>query len=672
MHTRRRNIQGLRAIAIGAVVMEHAFGQPHGGFLGVDVFFVVSGFLITGSLLHGIDRSGRVDLLEFWKRRARRLAPAFLTVAATTAVVFLVAFPSADPISIAAPLGAALVSMSNWWFIREGTDYFVANGPESPFLHTWSLSVEEQFYVLWPLLIVGTLWLLRPRRGRSRVDGRVRLGLTVVLAVVAAASIVVAALLGTGDAAYFSTATRAWELAAGALVAVAAARTTPPSSQVGLPMTVLGLLLIVGSIIVVDADAGVPFPGALPAVVGTVLVLVGGRAPSGGTVVLENPLSDWLGAVSYSLYLWHFPVLVFVEAVVPGGVWLVLPVSAVLAHLSTRFVEQPFLGRVPLRSWSWWTRRASLSGGALVLCTALALVSSAAVPQERVAATAPAVASSIPAVRDAQLHIVTALRATTWPAALDAERPGPVPAGAPRECGRIGTDRSEVSCTFGDPAATKTAVLVGDSIAGAWSEALVTWLHTEHPDWRVVVLARNGCPFITADVQPGVPCAALQQHVVDRVAQLRPDAVIVGTRFDGIPLERADGTGPLTAAEFERSSAAMIDRIVRLTPVVVQLAAPPAGADPTRCHVRFGSPQACVRAVSADWRARMASTERVAAEHGVRLVDTSPIVAVGGRTPATNRGALLRIDAVHLTPAASAASGPALGALIDAEGGLAG
>ncbi|WP_416396024.1 MULTISPECIES: acyltransferase family protein [unclassified Curtobacterium] len=685
MHTKRRDIQGLRALAITAVVLEHVFGSPVGGFLGVDVFFVVSGFLITRSLLDMISRTGRVDLRAFWTRRALRLAPAFVVVAATTATVFVVCFPSADPRSVLEPLAAASVSMSNWWFVHEGTDYFGAHAAVSPFLHTWSLAVEEQFYVVWPALIALTLWLLRRRSAAGRGAGwsepvpprgterRARLGMLVVLGLVVCASIAAAALAGTGDAGYFSTVTRAWELAMGAVVAVGLVGTARPSWRIGLPVTVLGIVLIVASVVLVGSDAGVPFPGAVPAVLGTAMVLVGGGSPAGGTIVLENPVSDWLGGISYSLYLWHFPVLVFVGAVAPDATWTAVPVALAAAQLSTHAIERPFLTRDRSSSGAWWVRRIRTGTTVLVVCTTAALTAAAVVPATPVPSAAVADAppnGALPHVAADRGELAEALRADSWSTALTHRGTPTDSATAPRPCGVIGTSRTEESCTFGPTDAPHTAVLVGDSVAGAWSEALVEWMRTDRPGWRLVVLARNGCPFITTDVQPGVPCAELQQGVVDRIDELSPDAVIVATRFDGIPFERADGGGTLTPTEFEHASAAMIDRVAARTPVVVQLAAPPAGADPSRCHLRFGTPRSCIRPVSDEWRSRMASTERVATAHGVRLVDTSPLVAVDGRTPATIGGELLRIDGVHLTPSASTAAAPALGELITAAGGL--
>ncbi|WP_271207043.1 acyltransferase family protein [Curtobacterium pusillum] len=668
---KRPDIEGLRALAVLAVVTEHTFATPSGGFLGVDVFFVISGYLITRSLLDEVHRTGRIRIGRFWLRRVRRLAPAFLAMAGTTAVALLLLFPSQDPVSLLTPLGAAVASVSNWWFISQGTDYFGGFDVVSPFQHTWSLSVEEQFYALWPLLIVLSTWIVRRRTGTVRSSPLLKRLLLAFLTLAVCSSLAAAFVTSVDDpqTAYFSTATRAWELAAGAMLAVFIGSARPVSERSGLVLVIGGMTLIVSGMVFFAPSVPMPVPGAVPAVVGTVLVLVGGRSPRGGTWLLENRVSRFFGRISYSLYLWHFPILIIVQQVHPEALWSVIPVSCAFAAASFSFIERPMLAG-GARTVPSSLRRTFTAAGTIA-STAVAMAAIGAALPTSTVITAPAHAAPTPtsSVDARQESLERALRETNWDTALhdDGRHPG---GPDPRDCGRLSLELPEEKCTFGASDAEHTVVLVGDSIAGAWSEAVIELMRTTRPSRKVVVLARNGCPFIDAEVQRGIECGRVQQQVIDRVADLRPDAVIIGSRMDGIPFEQVDGRGVLTASQFERASASMLEELRGTTGVVLQLTAPPAGKDPARCHVRFGSPQACTQRVSQEWLSRMASTERVADKHDVRLVDTRPLVSVDGLTPGTADGAFIRTDAVHVTPSFSRASAPALGELIDEAGGL--
>jgi peptidoglycan/LPS O-acetylase OafA/YrhL len=330
----RPEIDGLRAIAIVAVVLYHA-GLPWvpGGFTGVDVFFVLSGFLIGGLLWTELCRSGHIALGAFWMRRLRRLAPAYLVMAVTVIVAgYLILLP-ADLRELGKETIAATLWFSNVLFWR-GAGYFDGAASEKPMLHTWSLSVEEQFYVALPLLLL-TLFRLRTRP-RAVVG---------ILATTWAASLGAMLLLTPSrpDAAFYLFPFRAWELLTGVLLAI-----LKPvlSERVRTPLGWAGLALILVSILRIRAEG---FPGAqamLP-VAGTALALlaIGGDAPAGPGRLLALPGPVFIGRISYGLYLWHWPILVLAtywRGEMDGaerGAWLAL--SGLLATLSWRYVEAP-------------------------------------------------------------------------------------------------------------------------------------------------------------------------------------------------------------------------------------------------------------------------------------------------------------------------------------------
>ncbi|OWP21813.1 acyltransferase [Microbacterium sp. AISO3] len=346
--TPRRDIQGLRALAVLAVIGAHAVGWPRGGFVGVDVFFVVSGFLITGALLREVQLTGGIRLAAFAGRRARRILPLAVVVLLATAASAFVVFnrPRAEQTLVDALWSAGFAA--NWRFTAVGTDYFHADDAVSPLQHFWSLAVEEQFYLTWPLLLLLAVSLLPAARRR----GAAAAAAAATLAAAVVATSFAWAMLQSADAAvaaYFSTFTRAWELAIGALIAamVPLLRRIPP--VIGGLASWVGVGSLVVAFAVIDpAAGGFPAPWAALPVVATALVLAGG-VPGDPRhrhlFPLTNPVSVFAGDVSYSLYLWHFPVIVFAAVLLPAReatTVLVLAITAVLAVASYHLVERPF------------------------------------------------------------------------------------------------------------------------------------------------------------------------------------------------------------------------------------------------------------------------------------------------------------------------------------------
>jgi peptidoglycan/LPS O-acetylase OafA/YrhL len=387
----RPDIEGLRALAIIPVLVFHAheflspttvtgplglvatvLGWVPGGYLGVDVFFVISGFLITGLLVREAETTDRVHFGRFYARRARRILPAATVTLLVTLVASLLILPAVRAGDTAVDVLWAALFNSDVHFANSGVDYMgVATAP-SPVLHFWSLNDEEKFYVVWPVvLLVATLL------ARRVLHRRLRPTLFAALVLLAVPSLVWSQhLVSTGDtSAYFSAFSRAFELAAGGLLAIAMPLVTraPRAARVIAP--ILGFGIVVWCMATFTTLT--PFPGVnvLPVVVGTLLVIAGHEA---GVVSrgLSTPVPRWFGRVSYSLYLWHWPVFVLAAALTASGqlgvkqVLLCMVVAVLLSWASYAVVEQPPQRLALLRP----TRRALLFGLALIVTTVLSSV----------------------------------------------------------------------------------------------------------------------------------------------------------------------------------------------------------------------------------------------------------------------------------------------------------
>jgi peptidoglycan/LPS O-acetylase OafA/YrhL len=353
----RPDVEGLRAIAVLFVVLYHAHVPGiSGGFVGVDVFFVISGFLITGLLLREHEQRSSISILGFYGRRARRILPA------STLVVLLTVFAAYHWLGflegnvVAGDAKWTAVFLANIHLAQVGTSYFGSQAPPSALQHMWSLGVEEQFYVVWPglFLLVATI-------GR-RLNLRVKLGILLVAIVAVSLAWSILQTSDNSTWAYFSPLTRAWELGVGALVAIVAPLLGRISRKAALVMGCLGAAGVVGSGFLLNAAT--PYPGsaaALP-VFGTALLIAAGTAVANLPTerILSTRPFQWFGARSYSLYLWHWPILIIAteHSFKPLYLWqnlLCVLVAIVGAALSYRFVENPvrknkFLQKQPLVS----------------------------------------------------------------------------------------------------------------------------------------------------------------------------------------------------------------------------------------------------------------------------------------------------------------------------------
>ncbi|AJR18082.1 acyltransferase family protein [Pimelobacter simplex] len=559
----RAEVQGLRAVAVLLVVLYHlAPARLSGGYVGVDVFFVISGYLITRHLAQEAEVSSGLRVVRFWARRVRRLLPAALLVLLVSLVLVWAWIPQTEwPTNVRQVVASALY-VQNWVLMLDAVDYSALGESASVAQHYWSLSVEEQFYFVWPVAIAVVLAVITRRHRRVVSAERVRQSLVVLLAAVGAASLawsVVATATDPG-AAYFQTFTRMWEFAAGGLVGLLWQRRRL-TGHGGAAVAWAGLVAIVLAGVLYDDTT--PFPGwlAIVPVAGTVAVLLAGHARTRTAPhwLTWRP-ATFVGDISYAVYLWHWPLIV----VAPFALGHepdrydkigVLGLSLLLAWCSTRFVEDP------------------LRGGAFLRPVPRALVAGA-VAMAVVVAAAAGLRSALPAEQDFALPSPSSC---TGPGALDPAnhcdsvvgegpaRPGPVQvARQNREevaypgCQASFASSELVSCDLGADAgsARREVALVGDSHAGAWFPAFDEIGRRE--GWQVRTYAKTSCPATLAlRVLPAEKDPDYQRDCADWVRKLDRavradtslDAVVVAsysTAYDFVPPDDMTMTDPAT------------------------------------------------------------------------------------------------------------------------------
>lgn len=520
----RVDVQGLRGISVLLVVLFHAGLNVNGGFIGVDVFFVISGFVIGRGLVSEAARTGTVNLAQFYGRRIRRLLPALaamVTVVSIASVVILApAFPQPNALLTAR---AATFSLSNIFLWAKGGGYFSPLEERNPFVHTWSLGIEEQFYLVFPLLVFLS-WRLARRAHRT---GRASFSTIVVAISVASFACSIAWTFGITPLAdlvpqaerfaFYGPISRIWEFLAGVLVGLwslsRATRRSTPSRLAGW-VGAAGLIMVLLSAFLFSADT--PFPGvaAVLPVAGAALVIASGAGPV--RRLLEQPALVWIGDRSYSWYLWHWPAIVLLPVVfpsLPGIKPIAALVSLLPAVLSYRFLEQRF--------------RVRHGEPARITAPRLAAVS-VAVP------LVVLTASLFGASRDWGLHQYPELSTESISQNAD--------------CFESFTTVEQ--CTFGD-GDRGTIMLVGDSHADTISDAVVEAATAE--GYNVVVQTGLGCPFVTVSLAFNEDCTSRQQQTFDRIGDIRPEVLVVANNsplaisaFTGAPAN-ADVYAPVSS-----------------------------------------------------------------------------------------------------------------------------
>lgn len=646
----RADIEGLRAIAVLLVLLDHAgvaaFG---GGYIGVDVFFVLSGFLITGLLVHELETTGRISLINFYARRARRLLPAGTLVLVVTVLASSLVLGGIRAKSVAIDAQWAALFASNLRFIQQGTDYLNAELPPSPLQHFWSLAVEEQFYVVWPVLMIAVA------RVGTRISLRRRLGLALSL-------VVIASLVWSwrqsnldGTTAYFSPLTRAHELAAGGLLALATPWLRAVPRRLGLAAAWAGVVGI--GVAGVWFDATTIFPGiaAMLPVGATALMVAGGTAAPGGTVERLLGLAPFqiVGRYSYSLYLWHWPLLVIVP--VWAGREFTTAENLVLCGLAFALAAATFaVLEHPVRDSRWLRARPALAS--VGLGVTLVVLSLGVARGINAAATVPSegeVSQPASPSPDGVLATVAAsIDDRAWP---------PQPARIKNVayeggCNVTRADTSTEICVHGDPEGSRTMVVLGDSHAAMWIPALD--VIGKERGWQVIQLTKPGCQapdfprYSTSFKREYTECGEFRAWALDRIDEIRPDLVVISSMSRGARWMK-DGEGVSEGLErpWADGLAAVIQRISPVSERIVvigDMAYP--REQGIECLTRNpGNALACGAEMDYAVIDEFQALEREVAEaNGAEFVDVIPWFCADGFCPAVIGGLTVHRDRLHV------------------------
>lgn len=702
----RGDVEGLRGVAILLVVLFHGTSLVPAGFVGVDVFFVISGFLITGMLLDELEATGGLDLLGFYDRRVRRLLPAATALLVVVMpLAYLALAPLDRPVAMTDGASAAMF-VSNIRFAMLQGDYFTAVTTPSPFIHFWSLSLEEQFYLVWPFL------LLVVARGRHP---RIAAG-SALLALMGAS--LVACVVLTDQAAtwgFYSLPARAWQFAAGGLLAAAATPLSRIPRGAVLVAGWAGATLLFVALLTIDGSVAYPGLAALlPTAAATLLILAGDRAGGPGAILRTAPLR-FLGRISYSLYLWHWPLLVLPAAAM--GAALAPPVAAammviavVVAWASWAFVEERFRKhRGPRDERGWRSHRAVPLGAAAVVgvvawASLLGLTAGTWIWDGGASGVAgvedggpgtsgddggpvtpgPSEAPTAEPVPSASAPPTTGLPSPTpTPRATPTPQPAPTPipwtaipavslpdgvqlpsdvkpalSKARKDEERLmrdgcftsldGTQPAE--CVYGKAAGKVVVALIGDSHASEWFPALDA-LANRH-GWRLLPFVKASCPFVDMPVLQLVAKREYRECAVWRAAAIRainnahPDLVIVATAHRGVfPMAHDQ-------ANVKAEGAAMARAIEMVkAPVAVLVDNPRTDVDIPACLSSHATDiHQCAIPRSVAFPPEFGQLERIAATaSGATLVDIISSICPSTPCPVVRNKMILYRDGHHLT-----------------------
>jgi peptidoglycan/LPS O-acetylase OafA/YrhL len=677
----RPDIQGLRAVAVGLVVFNHVhLAGTAGGYVGVDVFFVISGYLITQLLMNGARRDGEVSLGGFYSRRARRILPAAtLTIVVTDiAARYLANYVRAQD-ALHDSVWASLF-MANIRFAQKGANYFQSPDP-SPFQHYWSLAVEEQFYLVWPLIIGLVLFFAKRAAGSSTprflghgevTERRVwLLRLVLGMAIVGSISWSVHDTSTSPAYAYFSALTRAYELGIGALLAVSQSWFTRLPVFLRAPLSWIGLAAIVVATVTFDGATAFPGYAALLPVLGTAAVIAAGipgiARGSAGWALSWRPFT-YLGDISYSLYLWHWPILILGAEYEGHGLSvltnLLLAAGAVaLASLTYHTFENPLrsdnriLGSKSLDALVAWpaSLAAVLVVGVFLLGSIRAEVASAVrpLPQLRIghSSSEPVVTRSV---------IVKNVQA----AVSDAQKAAPIPPLATPiadlahdlfplgDCDAGGGVTSKI-CHYGDVHSKTTVVLIGDSHARMWLPALVPI--AQRLSIQLIPFIHSGCPVYQDAVLTSGKCAEWYAWASRQIAAIQPSMAIYSNATN-VDLQAPQSN---SWTNWSRGSADVLNKMKSITHDVVFLGdAPPLPQDPTDCLLaRHATMKTCTFPEDSNIRLLNRQAQSVAAGTRSVFVPTTSWFCARGECPSVIGGAVAYIDTTHVS--ATCASAPA-------------
>ncbi|MDO4917296.1 MAG: acyltransferase family protein [Rothia sp. (in: high G+C Gram-positive bacteria)] len=576
----RKDIQFLRAIAVLLVVFNHLRPQTFtGGYIGVDIFFVISGFLISSHLLRELNQSGSIRFSRFYARRARRLLPAALFVAVITMINTLLFMPSGNWSRASQEFFASSAYFQNWKLLFTATDYFAKDTGETGFQHYWSLSVEEQFYLVWPLILTA-LFIFSARlskilRGNQHFQ-RLLIALAIFLLLVISLGFAQHLVNENSPTAYFHTLARVWEFMIGALIAVLGetfskrlAELTATGWQLarnGLQLLGYFLLLIAG--ILFSSTSGVPGKITVIPLIGVSLVIATGSTTYIPWLrqIVEFKAFQFIGDISYSLYLWHWPLIVVLPFVFEQRLswWqsaLILPLALVLATITKFTIEDHFrLGRAHTIKPKM-VLSLTLASVLVLGITSLGINAYTAhtlqVEKDKLQADLSVATNDSNDSADEKVSCFGALSIKNRDKCTNQiDQPPIISAGVdsetpwgdnPQECKTLkeeelssGGALVHLNCDYSQSENSPNIWLIGDSHAEQWKHTILPIAQKNH--WKLTILTHSGCPtwnisMTQWNVWPRVSpvpsslidsCKEWSKEIIPQVTQNKPDVVLIG------------------------------------------------------------------------------------------------------------------------------------------------
>jgi len=623
------DIEGLRAIAVLAVLLFHA-GVPGlgGGYVGVDVFFVVSGFLITSLLVAEKTNTGKVSLGAFYARRARRILPVSALVAVATLIASWIWLEPLRLRSLSNDVLAVALFSSNFVFANRGADYLQSALPPSPLQHYWSLAVEEQFYVVWPALVMLVCLGIGTQTLRNI---RLRVGITAAVAAVASFAACMALMNSSQPWAFFSPHTRAFELAIGALVAVIPIGASITLVRMNAFLAWCGLVGIIATVVMFSETTTFPGPWALAPVMATAFLLRGGNATSWAPEALlrVSPL-QWLGSRSYSAYLWHWPVLIIAAAALDKKLsvfegLICLMISLALSEFSYRFVENPVrlnhnivgiramvlaVSLIAVVSGSAvlaQNNQPSLDGGVAATAPTLITESSTTIDSSVSTTTIP-VKPELPDQSPPVEAIVQAMTATGLPSNIAPSLQGAIsdmPTIYSNNCHASFSAIEPKNCVYGDATSATVIGLYGDSHAAQWFPAFEKMAIKRN--WKLIIYTKRGCPPADIPTYSKVlgkvykECAPWRENVFKQMVVDGVQTVFIA-HFDR--LLSASTRVPMWQKEWRTGLQSTIDQLTAkgITPVLMEDTPYPGQDVPTCLSRHYTNVQLCNPIISSAYR----------------------------------------------------------------------
>lgn len=672
----RPDIEGLRGVAVLLVLLFHAsIPGFNGGFVGVDVFFVISGYLITGMLFREYETTGKISLRNFYARRVRRLLPASALVLVITLIASILFLPPLSLPAVTIDISAAALYVSNIVFAFRATDYFAAGAAPSPVLHFWSLGVEEQFYLFWPAIFLLVAY------GAKRL--RARVGIAIVG--IGILSFLFATYLVTraGPWAFFSLPTRAWELALGAMIAAFGVKISTMPHWLAIFIGWAGLAAVIYSGLFIRASAPFPAWPALPPTIGAALLIAGGSRFSrwAPAIILGRSLPQFLGKISYSLYLWHWPLLVIPLA------WKGLPLNiyqrvglALLAipfaYATQRWVEDPlrhgkFIGILPRKNLLTAATMAVVIAAAALgtdyIVTNSAHYNSkpmtAAQKSAELEALLKPLAETAKSANSRPDTIASPVPADVQPALINAKGDRPI-SYADRCHTQMNLAPSSMPCIYGDTSSQTTIALFGDSHALSWFPAMN--ILAKQNGWKLLSLTMSACS--PSDIPGWNPannsvmrnCTLWRANSLQRIAAAKPVIVVVaGTRgFQTVDAHNKVLIGDAKNQAWRAGMQRTVGKLKLASPHVIYIGdAPQSLVDPPVClsaHLKNALDCATplARAIQSDW---LAQETAMTIQEGISFIDPGLWICPTSPCPVLLGNLLIYMDGGHLTATFSAA-----------------